>query len=306
MNKLLFWVVCALIAVFAIPLVYSQLTRQDHGYPREYICPTVPGGGGSPFGRAVCFNVPRVDDSIGTLDRGVAGCVFGTGDPTDSFPGGFDVRDFAHGVNNVSQFNDTRGWGNNSCAPAAAAAIIEFLNRTSNPGIMDNFTSIPDLVDEMRNRMRTNENGTLDIDALLALIRYIVDNGFDGNVTMSWYNHNITLNNRPINETRVAHINDLNVTLYPFDPNYTNYNTELFVNHELVILAFEQGDIGHVVVGDDINNRPNDNRRFNVSFMDPGTETGNITSTEMGEDGVVTLADGTTANLTSIITISPV
>jgi hypothetical protein len=249
---------------------------------------------------------PQPPPKIGSFLPTDPSCMFGRFNATPNFPGGFIADSYAHNVSEFSQFF-LLNWGNNSCAPTSAAVMIEYLNRTSLPGIMGNH-NLSSLVIQLRMVMGTTNNGTTMVQALQGLFQYIQATGYDHNITINWYFPGITLGGNPLAAPQnITLPGGLRVGLIPRAPNYTDYHHELFVNNEQILMFFVDPLGAHVVAADDISTHPNANGWFNVSFMDPGTATGTHTSTEMHPSGQVRVVGGTgLANFVGMITVSPV
>ncbi len=201
----------------------------------------------------------------------------------------------------VGQFNQTH-WGNNSCAPSSGASIVEFLNRTRFRGIMNG--SLVSQVDELRAQFGTNNDGTDPPEVVRGWIRFLRKRNLQSNFTVSWYFFNITVGGNPIiGQQRNVTISGTNVSLYGRNATAGDIITEMR-RGELMIGFYVHKQLGwsHAMAIDNVNDRPNANGNFNVSFMDPAV--GGIIETEMTPRGSIDIDNGV-ANLIHLVALSP-
>lgn len=202
---------------------------------------------------------------------------------------------------------------NASCGPTSAASIIDYINRTYFPGILNGYTNRT-LISNLTAFMNTTVNGTNSDNALFGIMYFLQNRSIMDNFTYKYYQRDYLRRHNgsyPVGysrnfshyaaPTKFTWIND-NAT-------YANIVNEFVTGQELVIIVYELnytqlGSIYHHAMAlDNIDLVPNTNRNYNISFMDPWDA--KIIYGEVDPNGVVRFPqDNVTATPTSMVVVS--
>ncbi len=209
--------------------------------------------------------VSKSPSAIGTLDEGQTGGDVLSGEPvfTESEIRDMNLRYVKLGLPNISQHRERR-WGDNSCAPTSVAASFIYFNNTNVSGLTPQ--NITALVDELRNRMKTDSNGTDPRDEMGGKIGYLHAHGFGNNFSIKWINQNAS--NSSSGNTQVGNVT---VKLRNRLPDFNDFRRELSAGEDVTagfINRTHNRTLGHNMAGYAVNGQ-NPDGTYDVVFMDP-------------------------------------
>lgn len=190
---------------------------------------------------------------------------------------------FSLNLTPYNQFNASDSVENGSCGPTSAASLLDYVNRTWYPGLTKGFNKSA-LIDHLAELMNTTTNGTKSDAILVGIIKFLYNHSLYENFTFIFYQPDYFKigGNRSYPPWFTTTIGDYIPQLIVFKwingaANYTNIYDELVVHNRLIVLTMKANytdgifnySLDHAMAVDNIDNVPDAQGWYNISFMDP-------------------------------------